>query len=152
MNMRSAFRPIPIRQVKRGIFIHPHHLLNYGRTTSNQNMKRIKYKLTSTEQCPRLSILENHHSGSRLFFYIYYQNKAIKNAMYITCWHWQVCCDHSARPSFRNENMFDLCTAALFTGTSNVVMVFLESFCVTVFGFESIAFSSSLLSRNNSSP
>jgi hypothetical protein len=100
---------------------------------------------------PHLSILENHHSGCRFILLYFLSNKAIKNAMYRASDEASV--DHNARPSFRNKTLFDLCTAALLRGTSNVFMGFLASFCAMVLGLESIAFTSLvLLSRNSSRP
>ena len=86
-----------------------------------------------------------------LLLYFFYQTKQIKNAMYIATSEWAGV-DHNARPSFRNKTLFDLCTAALFRGTSNVFLDFLPSFCTMVLGLESTAFTSLALSRNSSRP
>jgi hypothetical protein len=95
-------------------------------------------------------VLENHHPGCRFILLYFLSNKAIKNVMYIASE--QAGVYHSAMPSFRNKTLFDLCTAALFRGTSKVFMGFLASFCAIVLGLESIALTSLALSRNSSRP
>lgn len=115
--------------------------------TRKNTKKRIQIALRRIN----LSILENHHSGCRLFFfYIFYQTK--QPITQCTSRATRSGADHSASPSLRIKNLFDLCTPALFTGTSNVFVGFLASFCTMVLGLESSAFTSLVLSRNNSRP
>jgi len=59
--------------------------------------------------------------------------------------------DHKARPSFRNENLIDLCTAAPFTAAVFVGFSFSASL-VNMIGLESATLVSLALSENNSSP
>lgn len=59
--------------------------------------------------------------------------------------------DHKARPSFRNENLIDLCTAAPFTAAVFMGFSFSASL-VNIIGLDSATFCSLVLSENNSSP
>ena len=59
--------------------------------------------------------------------------------------------DHKARPSFRNENLIDLCTAAPFTAAVFVGFSFSASL-INMIGLESATLVSLALSENNSSP